>query len=66
MTAEELGITKPQLAIMQRAVNKLERDNDAIALSQIRREIGIRLVEIRMLLRDGHLNNLNGRRYQQP
>ena len=63
-TAAELmlGITKQQIAAMQRRVDKLERENDAIALTRIRHGIGQRLVEIRMLLRDGNLNNINGGR----
>ena len=63
-TAAELmlGITKQQIAAMQRRVDKLEHENDAIALTRIRHDIGQRLVEIRMLLRDGNLNNINGGR----
>ena len=57
-----LGITKPQIAAMQKRIDTLERENDAIALTRVRREIGIRLVEIRLLLRDGNLKGLNGGR----
>lgn len=54
-----LGITKQQIASMQRKVNQLERENDAIALTRIRHAIHERLVEIRLLLRDGHIRNKN-------
>lgn len=62
MTAAELalGITKPQIAGMQKKIDALERENDAIALTRVRHEISQRLVEIRLLLRDGHLKNMNG------
>lgn len=62
MNAAELmlGITKRQIASMQRKVDQLERENDAIALTRIRHAVNSRLVEIRLLLRDGHLKNLNG------
>lgn len=55
-----LGITKQQLASMQRKVDQLERENDAIALTRIRHAVNSRLVEIRLLLRDGNLKNMNG------
>ena len=55
-----LGITKSQLAAMQRKIDQLERENDAIALTRIRHAVNSRLVEIRLLLRDGHLRNMNG------
>ena len=58
--AEALGISKPQLAAMQRKIDQLERENDAIALTRIRHAVNERLVEIRLLLRDGHLRNMNG------
>jgi hypothetical protein len=50
-----LGITSQQLAAMQRKVNSLEREADAIEPTPIRHEISKRIVEIRKLLRDGHL-----------
>jgi hypothetical protein len=64
MTADELmlGITKVQIKAMQKKVDALERENDAIALTRVRHAINERLVEIRLLLRDGHLDNLNGGR----
>lgn len=55
-----LGITKPQIASMQRKVDQLERENDAIALTRIRHAISERLVEIRLLLRDGNLKSKGG------
>lgn len=58
--AEALGISKPQLAAMQRKIDQLERENDAIAPTPIRHAVNSRLVEIRLLLRDGHLKNMNG------
>lgn len=58
--ADELGISKAQLATMQRHIDTLERENDAIAPTKIRHKISERLVEIRLLLRDGHLRNMNG------
>jgi hypothetical protein len=57
-----LGITKQQIASMQRKIDQLERENDAIALTRIRHAVNERLIEIRLLLRDGHLKNLNGGR----
>lgn len=61
-TAAELmlGITKQQIATMQKRVDKLERENDAIALTRVRHAISYRLVEIRLLLRDGNTNAMNG------
>ena len=55
-----LGITKQQIGDMQKKVDALERENDAIALTRIRHAINRRLVEIRLLLRDGNLNSMNG------
>lgn len=57
-----LGITRQQIDAMQRKVDQLERENDAIALPRIRHAINERLVEIRLFLRDGHLKNMNGGR----
>lgn len=51
-----LGITKPQIKAMQDKIDKLERENDAIGLARVRHAIDERLVEIRLLLRDGNLN----------
>jgi hypothetical protein len=61
MAADELmlGITRQQVAAMQRKVDALERENDAIALTRVRHAISERLVEIRLLLRDGHIRNKN-------
>lgn len=60
MTAVELalGIIKPQIASMQKKIDALERENDAIGLTRVRHAISQRLVEIRLLLRDGHLKEL--------
>lgn len=55
-----LGITKTQIASMQRRIDTLERENDAIALTRVRHAISERLVEIRLLLRDGNIKNKNG------
>jgi len=55
-----LGINKAQIAAMQAKVSKLERENDAIALTHIRHAISERLVEIRLLLRDGNLKAKGG------
>jgi hypothetical protein len=61
MTAAEiaLGITKGQIASMQKKVDALEKENDAIALTRVRHAISERLVEIRLLLRDGHTGRKN-------
>ena len=48
-----LGITKQQIASMQKKIDALEREKDAIGLTRIRHKISQRLVEIRLLLRDG-------------
>ena len=58
--ADTLGITRQQVAKMQRAVDALERQNDAIADKTIRQAVNERLVEIRLLLRDGHLGRKKG------
>lgn len=50
-----LGVDAEHLDEMNRKINQLERENDAIALTRIRHAISQRLVEIRLLLRDGHL-----------
>lgn len=55
-----LGISRTQISAMHKKVDALERENDAIALTRIRHAINQRLVEIRLLLRDGHLKNMNG------
>jgi hypothetical protein len=62
MSAAErmLGITKPQIASMQKKVDALERENDAIALTRVRHQISEYLVSIRLLLRDGNTNAMNG------
>ena len=62
MSAQELalGITKQQIASMNRKIDQLERENDAIALTRVRHAISERIVEIRLLLRDGNLKGMNG------
>lgn len=55
-----LGITARQVAAMQGKIDALEIENDAIGDTRIRHAIDERLVEIRLLLRDGHLRNMNG------
>lgn len=55
-----LGITTQQIAGMQQMIDTLEIRNDAIALTRVRQAINQRLVEIRLLLRDGNLKGLNG------
>ncbi|MDX9956486.1 MAG: hypothetical protein RBT75_20485 [Anaerolineae bacterium] len=59
MINETLGITDAQVKAMQRKVDQLERENDAIGNTKIRHKISENLVEIRLLLRDGHLKNMN-------
>lgn len=54
-----LGVDADHIDQMQHKINCLERENDAIGLTRVRHEISQRLVEIRLLLRDGHLKNLN-------
>lgn len=56
----DLGITPRQVTAMQRKIDALEIENDAIGDSRIRHAINERLVEVRLLLRDGHLRNMNG------
>ena len=62
----DLGITRQQVSAMQRKIDTLERENDAIGHRVIRQAINARLVEIRLLLRDGHLRNMNGGKGPTP
>ena len=57
MTAAELmlGVSKEHIEEMQWKINQLEWENDAIGLTRIRHAVNERLVEIRLLLRDGNL-----------
>jgi hypothetical protein len=55
-----LGIIEKQIARMQMRVTQLERENDYIGNTPIRHAINQRLVEIRLLLRDGDLKKING------
>ncbi len=41
-------------------VDRLERLNDSVGYTPIRHAISHRVVEIRLLARDGHLRNMNG------
>ena len=41
-------------------VDRLERLNDSVGCTPIRHAISHRVVEIRLLARDGHLRNMNG------
>lgn len=54
-----LGVDADHLDEMQRKINQLERENDAVALTRVRHEISGHLVAIRLLLRDGHTKNMN-------
>lgn len=55
-----LGVTNEHVAAMQRKIDALERANDWIESTPVRHAVSERLVEIRLLLRDGHLKNKNG------
>lgn len=55
-----LGINENQIAVINAHIDTLERLNDAIGLTPIRHAVSKRLVEVRLLLRDGHLDNMNG------
>jgi hypothetical protein len=60
MTASvELGVDAQHVRAMQKRIDVLERENDAISDRAIRHAISHRLVEIRLFLRDGHLENMN-------
>jgi hypothetical protein len=47
---------------IQKMVDALERLNDAVGDTPIRHAVSERVVEIRLLIRDGHLKNMNGGR----
>jgi hypothetical protein len=51
-----LIIGQVRLATMNSLVNRLEWENDDIAEVAVRNAVSERLAEIRLLLRDGHLN----------
>lgn len=55
---EDKALVKKILAL----VDKLERLNDSVGCTPIRHAISHRVVEIRLLARDGHLRNMNGGR----
>jgi hypothetical protein len=56
----DLGVDVEHLAGMQTKIDLLEQENDWIGDTFVRGEVNERLVEIRLLLRDGHLKNKNG------
>ena len=58
-TQHDLGISADQTAGLQRMVDALERGADYIGDTPVRHAISERLVEIRLLLRDGHLRSMN-------
>lgn len=43
-----------------RKLDALERLNDNVAETPLRRAVNERIVECRLLVRDGHLRNMNG------
>lgn len=59
MTNLELGVDPQHVSTMQKRIDILERENDALSDRAIRHAISQRLVEIRLFLRDGHLKNMN-------
>lgn len=63
---QQLGITAAQVKSMQRKVDQLERENDYVGLTRVRHAVNERLVEIRLLLRDGHTRNMNNFGEQHP
>jgi len=50
-----LGVVQAHVKRMQKTLNHLKRDNDAIGLTEVRHAIDERLIEIWRLLRDGKL-----------
>ncbi len=56
MSVEDQALVKKML----RQIDTLERLNDAVGDRNIRHEVSKRLVEARLLIRDGNLDNLNG------
>lgn len=58
-TPPNLGITQEQIDKMQKRVSKLDQENQAIEPRDVRQAIDQRLVEIRLLLRDGNLKGLS-------
>ena len=72
-TQYDFGISAGQTAGLQRmvdALDALERGADYIGDAPVRHAISERLVEIRLLLRDGHLRSMNmglgPRRFEVP
>ena len=62
----DLGVTDEHVSAMQMKIDALERANDWIGNTPIRHAVSERLVEIRLLLRDGHLKNKNGGKTYDP
>jgi len=58
--ALDLGVDAQHIAGMQAKIDLLEQENDWIEDTFVRRAVNERLVEIRLLLRDGHTKNING------
>jgi hypothetical protein len=58
--ALDLGVDAQHIAGMQAKIDLLEQENDWIADVSVRHAVNHRLVEIRLLLRDGHTKNING------
>ena len=54
-----LGVTDEHVFAMNKKLDALERENDWIGDTRIRHAVSERLVEIRLLLRDGHTKNKN-------
>lgn len=56
----DLGVDAAHIASMQSKIDTLELENDWIGYTPVRHAVNERLVEIRLLLRDGHIENKNG------
>ena len=56
----DLGVSPEHLESMQSKIDTLELQNDWIGDTTVRHAVSERLVEIRLLLRDGHTKNKNG------
>lgn len=61
------GVSDPALLrVMGRAIDTLERQIDCVAERPLRLALNQRIIEIRMLARDGHLRNMNGGKGPNP
>lgn len=57
----ETGVEDAALAkVLNRGIDALERQIDNVGDTPLRHALSQRIVEIRMLARDGHLRNMNG------